>query len=272
MAATAAIAIGAKAPSITVNQATLAGDLAVARGTRLVVDGHADAVVAGGVDELFPEVYRRLAEMGALSPMQGRAPEGCRPFAADHNGPVLGEGATFLVLEELDDRAGARGADHRRDRGGGVGQRADRAAHRATGAGRSRLARGPAGPLVRSGAGGRGATEAATAIPGSTTGSAHCSAATWASAPTAAAALAGAAVRPARRAGRLRVAAAALDAGAGCRGAGPRHRARRLPHRAAGGAAVVSDHLIVIPVFNEARHHRRRRGAGAAARPGAGGR
>jgi 3-oxoacyl-[acyl-carrier-protein] synthase II len=109
MAATAAIAIGAKGPSITVNQATLGGDLAVARGARLILDGRADAVVAGGVDELFPEVYRHLAEMGALSPMQSRGPEGCRPFAADHNGPVLGEGATFLVLEEIA-IARARGA------------------------------------------------------------------------------------------------------------------------------------------------------------------
>ena len=109
MASIAAIAVGAKAPSVTVNQATLAGDLAVARGARLIVDRRADAVVAGGVDELFHDVYQRLAEMGALSPMRGRAPEGCRPFAVDHNGPVLGEGATFLVLEELE-VARARGA------------------------------------------------------------------------------------------------------------------------------------------------------------------
>jgi hypothetical protein len=109
MAATAAIALGAKAPSVTVNQATLAGDLALARGARLILDGRAEAVVAGGVDALFQEVYRRLAEMGALSPMGGADPEGCRPFAADHNGPVLGEGATFLVLEELG-AARARGA------------------------------------------------------------------------------------------------------------------------------------------------------------------
>jgi len=47
--------------------------------------------------------------MGVLSPMGGALPEGCRPFAADHNGPVLGEGATFLVLEDLD-IATARGA------------------------------------------------------------------------------------------------------------------------------------------------------------------
>jgi len=109
MASIAAIAIGAKAPSITVNQATLAGDLAVARGARLVADGRAAAVVAGGVDELFHDVYERLAQMGALSPMRGRGAEGCRPFAADHNGPVLGEGATFLVVEERE-AARARGA------------------------------------------------------------------------------------------------------------------------------------------------------------------
>jgi len=110
MASIAAIAIGAKAPSITVNQATLAGDLAVARGARLVADGRAEAVVAGGVDELFEDVYRRLSQMGALSPMASSAPEGCRPFAPDHNGPVLGEGATFLVLEERE-AARARGAE-----------------------------------------------------------------------------------------------------------------------------------------------------------------
>ena len=109
MASIAAIAVGAKAPSVTVNQATLAGDLAVARGARLIADGRALAVVAGGVDELFEDVYRRLSQMGALSPMQSRAAEGCRPFAPDHNGPVLGEGATFLVLEELE-AARARGA------------------------------------------------------------------------------------------------------------------------------------------------------------------
>src|SRR3990172_4713283 len=109
MGAAAAIEIGAKGPTVTLNQATVAGDLAIARAAVLIRSGQADAVVAGGVDEICPPVYRRLAEMGVLAPMGGALPEGSRPFAADHNGPVLGEGATFLVVEALDSAA-ARGA------------------------------------------------------------------------------------------------------------------------------------------------------------------
>lgn len=101
MASLAAIAVGAKGPSVTLNQPTVAGDLAIARAAGLIMAGRADAVVAGGVDEFNESVYRRLAELGALSPMQGDGPEGCRPYDRGHNGFVLGEGATFLVLEDL---------------------------------------------------------------------------------------------------------------------------------------------------------------------------
>ncbi len=109
MAAVVAIAMGAKAPSVTVNQATVAGDLALVRGAALIASGRADAVIAGGVDEIFFDVYRGLCALGALSPMAGGAREGCRPYAPDHNGLVMGEGATFLVLEEME-AARARGA------------------------------------------------------------------------------------------------------------------------------------------------------------------
>jgi 3-oxoacyl-[acyl-carrier-protein] synthase II len=109
MASVAAIAVGARAPSVTLNQPTIVGDLAVARAAAIVARGDADAAVAGGVDEICALVYRHLRGLGALSPMRGGGPEGCRPYAADHNGPVLGEGATFLVLESLD-AARARGA------------------------------------------------------------------------------------------------------------------------------------------------------------------
>jgi hypothetical protein len=101
MASMAAISVGAKGPSVTLNQPTVAGELAIARAADLIGTGRADAMVAGGVDEIYETVYLRLAEMGALSPMRGPGPEGCRPYEATHNGPVLGEGATFLVLEDM---------------------------------------------------------------------------------------------------------------------------------------------------------------------------
>jgi 3-oxoacyl-[acyl-carrier-protein] synthase II len=101
MASMVAIDVNAKAPSVTLNQATVAGDLAVARAAALVGSGRAEAVVAGGVDEICEIVYRRLAEIGGLSPMRGKGIEGCRPYEPTHNGAVLGEGATFVVLEEL---------------------------------------------------------------------------------------------------------------------------------------------------------------------------
>jgi 3-oxoacyl-[acyl-carrier-protein] synthase II len=112
MGAAVAITIGVKGPTVTVNQASVAGDLAVARGVALVARGQAEAVLAGGVDELCEPVYRRLAATWGASPMRGRdraRGDGQPPYAAEHNGPVLGEGATFLVLEDHE-VARARGA------------------------------------------------------------------------------------------------------------------------------------------------------------------
>ena len=115
MGAAAAIALGVKGPTVTLNQAVAGGDMAVARGAGLIARGQAEAVLAGGVDELCGPAYERLArELGVLSPARGAGGarggvEGCRPYAADRNGPVLGEGATFVVLEDAE-IARARGA------------------------------------------------------------------------------------------------------------------------------------------------------------------
>jgi 3-oxoacyl-[acyl-carrier-protein] synthase II len=89
MAATTAIAVGARELALTLNVPTVAGELAVARAAAAVAAGRVDAVLAGGVDELDPLVGRTMAELGARG--------------------LRGEGATFLVLEAAD-RARARGA------------------------------------------------------------------------------------------------------------------------------------------------------------------
>ena len=133
MASVAAIAVGARAPSVTLNQPTIVGDLAVARAAALVARGDAEAAVAGGVDEICALVYRHLRGSARCRRCGGGGPEGCRPYAADHNGPVLGEGATFLVLESLD-AARARGASI-------VAEIVDQALGQRAGAGRTRRGR-----------------------------------------------------------------------------------------------------------------------------------
>jgi len=101
MAAAASIAVGAKGASVTLNQQTVAGELAIARAAAMVASGRMQAVLAGGVDEIAPTLYRMLSKLGALSPMNN-GPEGCWPFDRRHNGRVLGEGATFVLLEPLE--------------------------------------------------------------------------------------------------------------------------------------------------------------------------
>jgi 3-oxoacyl-[acyl-carrier-protein] synthase II len=65
-------------------------------------------VIACGVDELFPTLYHMLGLLEVPSP-RGGGKEACTPFDQCHNGPVMGEGATAVVLE-TPEHAQARGA------------------------------------------------------------------------------------------------------------------------------------------------------------------
>src|SRR5262249_4515397 len=108
MAGTTSIALGLKGPMLTLNQSGVAGEVALMRALMLLHAGRAPAVIACGVDELFPLLYETLVQFQVLSPC-GRGEEACRPFDQRHNGPVLGEGATAVVLESPA-HARARGA------------------------------------------------------------------------------------------------------------------------------------------------------------------
>jgi 3-oxoacyl-(acyl-carrier-protein) synthase len=98
MAAQVAIAVGVRGPTLTMNETNVAGELAVARGAALIAAGRARLVLAGGVDELSPILYRELGRLGIMSPSDP-GPEGCWPFDRRASGTVLGEGATFVILE-----------------------------------------------------------------------------------------------------------------------------------------------------------------------------
>ena len=78
---------------------------------RSIQAGVIDTMVAGGADApIAPLILRGFLLMRILSSKWNDAPErGSRPFSKDRDGFVLGEGAWFFVLEELEHARG-RGA------------------------------------------------------------------------------------------------------------------------------------------------------------------
>jgi 3-oxoacyl-[acyl-carrier-protein] synthase II len=95
-AATISAQIGWRGPSQTMATACASGAHAIAYGAELVATGRCQAVLAGGSEAiLIPITLASFANMRVLSP-SGR----CRPFAAERDGIVLGEGAAVIVLED----------------------------------------------------------------------------------------------------------------------------------------------------------------------------
>jgi 3-oxoacyl-[acyl-carrier-protein] synthase II len=93
----------------TIVSACTSATNAIGQSFRMVRDGHADAVLCGGVDaSLDPFYYGVWNNLGVFStiPEPERA---LRPFDADRAGTLLGEGAGALMIETLES-AERRGA------------------------------------------------------------------------------------------------------------------------------------------------------------------
>ena len=96
---------GFNGPNETICTACAAGTHAIGYAARLIAWGLADAVVTGGTEAAStPTSMAGFGNMTALS-SSGTS----RPFDADRDGFVMGEGAAVLVLEEWE-AAHARGA------------------------------------------------------------------------------------------------------------------------------------------------------------------
>ncbi len=106
----AAIALGAKGPSTAVATACAAGSNAIGDAFRLIQLGLADAMVCGGAESaITPLGVAGFASAKALSFRNDDPATASRPFDAERNGFVIGEGAGVLVIESLE-HAQARGA------------------------------------------------------------------------------------------------------------------------------------------------------------------
>ena len=105
-----AMQLGWTGPNLCVATACAAGAHAIGEGVRLIRDGTADVVMAGGTEAaVTPLTIAAFARMGALSTRNDAPERASRPFDADRDGFVIGEGAGCVVLEPLE-RARARGA------------------------------------------------------------------------------------------------------------------------------------------------------------------
>jgi 3-oxoacyl-[acyl-carrier-protein] synthase II len=101
---------GFTGPNTAVATACATGANAIGEGARLVRDGMADVVIAGGAEAcVTPVTMAAFARMGALSRNADPA-AASRPFDEDRDGFVMGEGAAFVVLERYEN-AVARGAE-----------------------------------------------------------------------------------------------------------------------------------------------------------------
>jgi len=105
-----AIEFGVSGPNSTNGMSCASGTIAIGDGFRAIRRGDADIMLAGGAEApLAPLSFGAFALIRAMSTRNDDPGTASRPFDAQRDGFVMGEGAAVLVLEERG-RALARGA------------------------------------------------------------------------------------------------------------------------------------------------------------------
>ena len=98
----AAIAVGAKGPCFTTASACASSAHAIGEAVAMIRRGAADVMYAGGAEAPVTRLsVAGFNAMGALSRRNDDPAGASRPFDADRDGFVLGEGAAVVVLESL---------------------------------------------------------------------------------------------------------------------------------------------------------------------------
>lgn len=102
---------GLKGPSFAPTSACASGGHSIGEAVRILRSGWADAMLAGGTEAaLTPLAMAAFARMGALSTRNDEPEKASRPFDANRDGFVFGEGAGILILETRE-AAEKRGAE-----------------------------------------------------------------------------------------------------------------------------------------------------------------
>jgi 3-oxoacyl-[acyl-carrier-protein] synthase II len=105
-----AIELGVMGPNSTNGMSCASGTIAIGDSFRLIRDGYADVMFAGGAEApLAPLCFGAFALIRAMSVRNEDPSTASRPFDVGRDGFVMGEGAAVVMLEERD-HAIARGS------------------------------------------------------------------------------------------------------------------------------------------------------------------
>jgi 3-oxoacyl-[acyl-carrier-protein] synthase II len=102
---------GLRGPNYATVSACASSAHAIGDAMRHIRHGDADVMIAGGAEAtITPMTFAGFSAMKAMSTRNDEPERASRPFSADRDGFVMGEGAGALVLESLE-HAQARGAE-----------------------------------------------------------------------------------------------------------------------------------------------------------------
>jgi len=101
-AAQVSIALGVKGPNLCITSACSSGSDAIGAAYELIKKGDAEAMIAGGSEAIInPIGIASFNALNALSTRNDAPQQASRPFDAERDGFVIGEGAGILILENL---------------------------------------------------------------------------------------------------------------------------------------------------------------------------
>jgi 3-oxoacyl-[acyl-carrier-protein] synthase II len=94
---------GARGPNSSVVTACASGNHAIGDATRIIQHGDADVMIAGGSEAIIiPLTIAGFCQMKAMSTRNDDPTRASRPFDAERDGFVCGEGGGLVVLESLE--------------------------------------------------------------------------------------------------------------------------------------------------------------------------
>jgi 3-oxoacyl-[acyl-carrier-protein] synthase II len=95
--------LGAKGPNSSVVTACATGNHAIGDATKIIERGDADVMIAGGSEAIIiPLTIAGFCQMKAMSTRNEDPTHASRPFDAERDGFVCGEGGGLVVLESLE--------------------------------------------------------------------------------------------------------------------------------------------------------------------------